>query len=103
MHHRLSVSTYDELIRLRTHKRHNDGHERVSPEEVMKKVIEDINFLRGRIDHIKRSAMAASNPTIIETYESMLQSRESVLAWLQEDMADLAQHYAHISRQHNTN
>ncbi len=80
-----SEKTFDELIRLRTN-RHSDGeNQRVDPGDVINKVIEDINFLRGRIAHIERSAISSQNPTILTTYESMLKSRESVLHWLQEE------------------
>ena len=98
-----SVSTYDELLRLRTHKRHSDRHERIRAEEVIEKVIEDINFLQGRIDHIKRSALAINNPSIIATYESMLQSRESVLAWLQEGTQEFTSQQSHTSHQRKVN
>ncbi|MFL0800768.1 MAG: hypothetical protein K6L80_09995 [Agarilytica sp.] len=84
-----SENTFDELIRLRTHKRPNVDDTHVDPDEVLAKVIEDINFLRGRIDHIKRSSLSARNPTILSTYESMLKSRESILTWLQEDSDDM--------------
>lgn len=74
----------DELLRLRTNKR-QEALNRVDPDEVVAKVIEDINFLRGRINHIKRAALSPRTPTILDTYESMLKSRESVLSWLQDD------------------
>lgn len=54
----------------------------VDPESVKQKVIEDINFLRDRIEHIKRTRMAENNPLILQTYESMLESRLAVLDWL---------------------
>ncbi len=60
-------------------------HPTMTPDEVTAKVIEDINFLRGRIDHIKRAKHANTNPSILKTYESMLESRESILAWLDEN------------------
>lgn len=80
-----SDNTLDDLIRLRTNKRH-EPHNRVDPDEAVAKVIEDINFLLGRINHIKRSALSPRTPTILATYESMLKSRESVLSWLQDDV-----------------
>lgn len=79
---------FDELVRLRTHKRQSDDIDQVDPDEVLAKVIEDINFLRDRIDHVKRTKLASRNPTILATYESMLRSRESVLMWLQEEQPD---------------
>ncbi len=78
-----SDDTIDDLLRLRTNKRHETNN-RVDPDEVVAKVIEDINFLRGRINHIKRAALTPRTPTILNTYESMLKSRESVLSWLQD-------------------
>ena len=56
----------------------------IDPESVKQKVIEDINFLQDRIDHIKRTKMAENNPLILQTYESMLESRLAVLDWLGE-------------------
>ncbi len=82
-----SDNTLDDLVRLRTNKRH-ETHNRVDPDEVVAKVIEDINFLRGRINHIKRAALSPRTPTILATYESMLKSRESVLSWLQDDVSN---------------
>ena len=53
-------------------------------QDMATKVMEDIHFLRDRIAHIKRSRMSSPNPVILQTYQSMLESRESVLAWLNE-------------------
>ncbi len=92
-----SENTFDELIRLRTHKRQNINDTHVDPDEVLAKVIEDINFLRGRIDHIKRSTLSVRNPTILATYESMLKSRESILTWLQEDSDDMYRNSSHVN------
>ena len=54
-------------------------------QDMTTKVMEDIHFLRDRIAHIKRSRMSTPNPVILQTYQSMLESRESVLAWLNEN------------------
>jgi hypothetical protein len=47
------------------------------------KVIEDIGFLRDRIERIKK--LHTPNSTVLKTYEAMLASREAVLIWLQEN------------------
>ncbi len=46
------------------------------------KVMEDIGFLRDRIERIKK--LHTPNSTVLKTYESMLASREAVLNWLKE-------------------
>lgn len=51
------------------------------------KVIEDIRFLRDRIERIKK--LHTPNSTVLKTYESMLTSREAVLHWMTEN-GDLA-------------
>lgn len=47
------------------------------------KVLEDIHFLQDRIDRIKR--LRAPDAAVLNTYQSMLESRESVLQWLREN------------------
>jgi hypothetical protein len=47
------------------------------------KVIEDINFLQDRIARIKK--LQTPNSAVLKTYQSMLESRESVLQWLNEN------------------
>lgn len=47
------------------------------------KVLEDIHFLQDRINRIKR--LQTPNSTVLKTYQSMLESRESVLQWLREN------------------
>ena len=47
------------------------------------KVIEDIHFLQDRIERIKK--LQTPNSTVLKTYQSMLESREAVLAWLREN------------------
>lgn len=47
---------------------------------VQQKVEQDIAFLRHRIKLMK--AQRVPNTLVIETYENMLRSRESVLSWL---------------------
>ena len=50
---------------------------------IANKVIEDIQFLKDRIERIKR--LQTPNSTVLRTYQSMLESRESVLEWLVEN------------------
>lgn len=90
-------TTFDELIRLRTNKHSNGEHRHVDPSDVISKVVEDINFLRGRIAHIKKSSISSRNPTILATYESMLKSRESVLSWLQDDTQDFLENKSQVN------
>ena len=47
---------------------------------VQTKVEQDIAFLQHRIDLMKKQKIP--NRVVIETYENMLKSRQSVLAWL---------------------
>lgn len=47
------------------------------------KVHEDIHFLEDRIARIKK--LQTPNSTVLKTYQSMLESRESVLLWLKEN------------------
>ena len=47
------------------------------------KVVEDIQFLQERISRLKKQQ--APNTTILETYQTMLKSREAVLEWLKEN------------------
>jgi hypothetical protein len=94
-------NTYEALSKLRSDTRRTaEDHKHQPPalhhDEVTAKVIEDINFLRDRINHIKRSMFSNSNPTILKTYESMLESRESVLAWIKEN-----DHRSREERHHN--
>lgn len=49
---------------------------------VVLKVMEDISFLKDRIERMK--SLKTPNATVLKTYHSMLESRESVLEWLQE-------------------
>lgn len=90
--------TFDDPLRLRTNKRNESDTQRVDPDEVIAKVIEDINFLRGRINHIKRALVSSRTPTILATYESMLKSREAVLSWLQDGLQDGLQNDSHDDR-----
>lgn len=47
------------------------------------KILEDIQFLQDRIARIKK--LQTPNSSVLNTYQSMLESRESVLQWLKEN------------------
>lgn len=47
------------------------------------KIAEDIQFLQDRIARIKK--LQTPNSSVLNTYQSMLESRESVLQWLKEN------------------
>jgi hypothetical protein len=49
---------------------------------VQSKVEQDIAFLKNRIELMKQQK--TPNNIVIETYENMLKSRQSVLAWLRD-------------------
>jgi len=49
---------------------------------VQTKVEQDIAFLQHRIGLMKKQQIP--NSVVIETYENMLKSRQSVLSWLQD-------------------
>lgn len=53
---------------------------------VQTKVEQDIAFLQHRISLMKKQKIP--NNVVIETYENMLKSRQSVLAWLQDGNSD---------------
>lgn len=50
---------------------------------IASKVLEDIHFLQDRIARMKK--LQTPNSTVLKTYQSMLESRESVLQWLEEN------------------
>ncbi|WP_086929725.1 hypothetical protein [Agarilytica rhodophyticola] len=81
----LTNRTLPNFVHYRSNRHRVSQGQYVNPDEVKIKVIEDINFLRGRISHIKHSKFVTPNSSILKTYESMLQSRESVLSWLLEN------------------
>lgn len=58
-----------------------DGHLETTS-SVQQKVEQDIAFLQHRIQLMKQQKV--QNTIVIETYENMLRSRQSVLAWLQD-------------------
>lgn len=63
-----------------------------SSSAIAAKVIEDIHFLQDRIERIKK--LQTPNSTVLKTYQSMLESREAVLAWLREN-GDLEEDLSH--------
>lgn len=58
------------------------GNRRIKIDEISKKIEQDVRFLRHRIYSLKNQARP--NTVIIQTYEDMLQSRLSVLNWLED-------------------
>ena len=61
----------------------NIGNEAFNSTEVAEKVLNDINFLLARIDHLQQQPNP--NPVVLQTYKDMLQSRQAVLEWLEHD------------------
>lgn len=55
---------------------------------IVAKVLEDIHFLQERISRVKK--LQTPDPIVLKTYQSMLDSRASVLQWLK-DNGDLAE------------
>lgn len=66
-------------VLLSVHERREALHNRLKSLELVEKIQEDVYFLKDRIAHIKRSHTASSNPSVLKTYQSMLESREAVL------------------------
>ncbi|MGD8175583.1 hypothetical protein [Marinimicrobium sp. ARAG 43.8] len=65
-------------------------------QHVRLKVEQDIAFLRHRIDALE--AQLRPNQPVIDTYRTMLESRRSVLHWLNEGHIDLAER--HVKARH---
>lgn len=59
---------------------------------VQTKVEQDIAFLQHRINLMKKQKIP--NSIVIETYENMLKSRQSVLAWLRDGNSEQDIHLA---------
>ena len=69
--------------------KNNMSLESLSPaaiEELIQKVTGDIGFLEDRIAQLKNTRVP--NEVVLQTYESMLESRVSVLNWLTENNAN---------------
>ncbi|MEY4588618.1 MAG: hypothetical protein RL497_694 [Pseudomonadota bacterium] len=47
------------------------------------KIIQDVNFLKDRIDRVKR--LHTPNSSVLRTYESMLSTRLAVLDWMRDN------------------
>ncbi len=54
-----------------------------SVDALARKVLEDIQFLQERIERVGR--LQTPNSVVLNTYQSMLESRQQVLAWLREN------------------
>jgi len=62
------------------------GGQLAEASNVQSKVEQDIAFLKHRIGLMKKHK--TPNYIVIETYENMLKSRQSVLAWLRDGTTD---------------
>lgn len=62
----------------------NIGHEALNSHDIAEKVEADIAFLTDRLALLR--GHSNPNPAIIESYQSMLASRQTVLAWLLQDI-----------------
>lgn len=62
----------------------NIGTEAFNSTEVAAKVEADINFLLSRIALLNEQPNP--NPVILQTYQEMLQSRQAVRDWLNQDI-----------------
>ncbi len=58
------------------------GNQRIKIDEISKKIAQDVSFLRHRIDCLENQARP--NAVVISTYKNMLDSRLSVLNWLED-------------------
>lgn len=58
------------------------GQQRVHVNAVTSKIRDDIAFLQDRIHRMEQ--MKSPNQTVLNTYKAMLESRRSVLRWLEE-------------------
>lgn len=59
----------------------NDSSE--NNQQLASKIIQDVNFLRDRIERVKR--LHTPNSSVLRTYESMLSTRLAVLDWMREN------------------
>lgn len=54
-----------------------------SSQQLATKIIQDINFLKDRIERVKR--LHTPNSSVLRTYESMLSTRLAVLDWMRDN------------------
>lgn len=59
------------------------GEATESNQQLTSKIIQDINFLRDRIERVKR--LHTPNSSVLRTYESMLSTRLAVLDWMRDN------------------
>lgn len=81
-----SSKCFDSIQRLRPGRNIDLNDPNADPERIRAKVLEDISFLQSRIDHIKRVKASFANPAILNTYQSMLESREEMLSLLDDTL-----------------
>lgn len=67
------------------------GRDKIQASVVHSKILQDIAFLESKITQIKKSA--SPNSVMLKTYQDMLNSRQSVIGWLElHDMVDATHH-----------
>lgn len=72
--------------RMRPKRSSDFSRPRVNPDDFRAKVLEDISFLQSRIAHIKRTSPSFTSPAILNTYQSMLENKENMLALIDDDL-----------------
>lgn len=66
----------------------NIGKQAFNTQDVANKVQSDILFLESRIALLQQQPNP--NPMVLQTYEQMLESRQAVLDWLQQNEVQVA-------------
>lgn len=66
----------------------NIGKQAFNTQDVANKVQSDIVFLESRIALLQQQPNP--NPMVVQTYEQMLESRQAVLGWLQQNEVQVA-------------
>ncbi|AQT61361.1 hypothetical protein CBP51_11975 [Cellvibrio mixtus] len=66
----------------------NIGKQAFNTQDVANKVQSDILFLESRIALLQQQPNP--NPMVVQTYEQMLESRQAVLGWLQQNEVQVA-------------
>ncbi|WP_236074733.1 hypothetical protein [Teredinibacter purpureus] len=87
--HHPSFTPKDPVLTINDDKVIAVGQQRVHVSAVTTKICEDIAFLEDRIHRLEE--MKAPSETVINTYRAMLESRQSVLEWLQEHPLETSQ------------
>lgn len=61
----------------------NIGDQAFNSDDIASKVKNDISFLETRIELLERQSNP--NPVVLQTYRDMLEGRQAVLDWLNQD------------------